>query len=159
MHHDSPSHIMNCPAGLANNMDPCISLQPKGNYILWYCLKNVNFQNPAEVFPEMLQRQKTRPDTFSHNELSGWLGKQYGSLHIITTYNLLYNASLMVEEIVGCAFSFFLLFWLSVSSLLFPHHQYIFLHEYFCRRNSLTRQISKNTILSNCLRKTNGDCL
>ncbi len=41
--------------------------------------------------------------SLAHNELSGWLGKQYGSLHIITTYNLLYNASLMVEENVGCA--------------------------------------------------------
>ena len=41
--------------------------------------------------------------SLAHNELSGWLGKQYESLHIITTYNLLYNASLMVEENVGCA--------------------------------------------------------
>lgn len=41
--------------------------------------------------------------SIAHNELSGWLGKQYDSLHIITTYNLLHNASLMVEENVGCA--------------------------------------------------------
>ena len=41
--------------------------------------------------------------SLAHNELSGWLGKQYGSLQIVTTYNLLYNASLMVEEKVGCA--------------------------------------------------------
>lgn len=41
--------------------------------------------------------------SLAHNELSGWLGKQYESLHIVTTYNLLYNASLMVEENVGCA--------------------------------------------------------
>lgn len=41
--------------------------------------------------------------SLAHNELSGWLGKQYDSLHIVTTYNLLYNASLMVEENVGCA--------------------------------------------------------
>ena len=41
--------------------------------------------------------------SLAHNELSGWLGKQYESLRIVTTYNLLYNASLMVEENVGCA--------------------------------------------------------
>jgi DNA-binding transcriptional LysR family regulator len=41
--------------------------------------------------------------SLAHNELSGWLGKQYESLQIVTTYNLLYNASLMVEEKVGCA--------------------------------------------------------
>ncbi len=41
--------------------------------------------------------------SLAHNELSGWLGKQYESLHIVTTYNLLYNASLMVEENAGCA--------------------------------------------------------
>lgn len=41
--------------------------------------------------------------SIAHNELSGWLGKQYDSLHIVTTYNLLHNASLMVEENVGCA--------------------------------------------------------
>ncbi len=41
--------------------------------------------------------------SLAHNELSGWLGKQYDSLHIVTTYNLLYNASLMVEENVGYA--------------------------------------------------------
>ncbi|MDE7423093.1 MAG: LysR family transcriptional regulator [Lachnospiraceae bacterium] len=44
----------------------------------------------------------TSRQSLAHNELSGWLGKQYESLHIITTYNLLYNASLMVEENVGC---------------------------------------------------------
>lgn len=41
--------------------------------------------------------------SIAHNELSGWLGKEYESLNIITTYNLLYNASLMVEENIGCA--------------------------------------------------------
>ena len=45
----------------------------------------------------------TSRQSLAHNELSGWLGKQYESLHIVTTYNLLYNASLMVEENIGCA--------------------------------------------------------
>ena len=39
------------------------------------------------------------------NELSGWLGEDFGKLHIVTTYNLIYNASLMVEEGMGYALS------------------------------------------------------
>lgn len=37
------------------------------------------------------------------NELSGWMGENNDKLHIVTTYNLLYNASLMVEEGMGYA--------------------------------------------------------
>ena len=37
------------------------------------------------------------------NEISGWLGGEYEKLNIVATYNLLYNASLMVEENVGYA--------------------------------------------------------
>lgn len=37
------------------------------------------------------------------NELSGWLGKEFGQLNVVATYNLLYNASLMVDEGLGCA--------------------------------------------------------
>lgn len=37
------------------------------------------------------------------NELSGWLGCDFQQLNIVSTYNLIYNASLMVEEGLGCA--------------------------------------------------------
>ncbi|MBC5647778.1 LysR family transcriptional regulator [Christensenella tenuis] len=37
------------------------------------------------------------------NELSGWLGKEFEQLNIVATYNLLYNASLMVDEGLGYA--------------------------------------------------------
>lgn len=37
------------------------------------------------------------------NEISGWMGEGYEKLHVITVYNLLYNASLMVEEGMGYA--------------------------------------------------------
>lgn len=37
------------------------------------------------------------------NELCGWLGRDVESLWIVATYNLLFNASLMVEEGLGCA--------------------------------------------------------
>lgn len=37
------------------------------------------------------------------NEFSGWMGEAHDKLHIVTTYNLLYNASLLVEEGMGYA--------------------------------------------------------
>ncbi len=57
------------------------------------------------IGPEDLQGLPliTSRQSLAHNELSGWLGKQYESLQIVATYNLIYNASLMVEEKVGCA--------------------------------------------------------
>ncbi|MCU6763364.1 Hca operon transcriptional activator [uncultured Roseburia sp.] len=41
--------------------------------------------------------------TLVRNELSGWLGQDFGRLNIVATYNLIYNASLMVEEGLGYA--------------------------------------------------------
>ena len=41
----------------------------------------------------------------NHNELSGWLGKDFKKLKIISTHNLVYNASLMAEEGFGAALS------------------------------------------------------
>lgn len=38
-----------------------------------------------------------------HNEISGWFSKDLNQLNIIATYNLIYNASLMVEEGMGYA--------------------------------------------------------
>ncbi len=54
--------------------------------------------NDLNNIPLIASRQ-----SMAHNELSGWLGREYESLDIVATYNLLYNASLMVEENVGCA--------------------------------------------------------
>lgn len=48
--------------------------------------------------PLLISRQ-----TMVENEISGWLGQQYENLHIVATYNLLYNASIMVREGVGYA--------------------------------------------------------
>ena len=51
-----------------------------------------------ERVPLLCSRQ-----ALSHNELSGWLGKDFTKLRIRSTHNLLFNASLMVEEGLGCA--------------------------------------------------------
>ena len=41
--------------------------------------------------------------TLSENELAGWYGSPLGSLHIVATYNLLYNAALLVDAGLGAA--------------------------------------------------------
>lgn len=45
----------------------------------------------------------TSRQTLTGNEFSGWLGKDFEKLNIVATYNLLYNATLMVEEGLGYA--------------------------------------------------------
>lgn len=59
----------------------------------------------SHIVPEDL---KQTPLLFSRqmliqNELSGWLGYPLDQLNIVGTYNLIYNASIMVEEGLGCA--------------------------------------------------------
>lgn len=39
----------------------------------------------------------------SGNEISGWFGNDFEKLNIVATYNLIYNATLMVEEGIGYA--------------------------------------------------------
>lgn len=41
--------------------------------------------------------------TLVTNEFSGWLGESFDRLNVVSTYNLLYNASLLVEEGLGYA--------------------------------------------------------
>lgn len=48
--------------------------------------------------PLIILRQTT-----SRNGLADWIKRDVGQLNIVTTYNLLYNAALMVEEGVGYA--------------------------------------------------------
>ncbi len=48
--------------------------------------------------PLITSRQK-----LIENEMSGWLGRNFKELNIVATYNLLYNASVMVEEGLGYA--------------------------------------------------------
>lgn len=45
----------------------------------------------------------TSRQTMVRNELSGWSGWDFERLNVVATYNLIYNASLMVDEGVGYA--------------------------------------------------------
>lgn len=54
--------------------------------------------NDLEGLPLLTSRQ-----SMTQNMLSGWCGRDIESLNIVATYNLLFNASLMVDEGVGYA--------------------------------------------------------
>ncbi len=45
----------------------------------------------------------TSRQTLVRNEISGWIGEDIEKLNIVATYNLVYNASLMVDESFGYA--------------------------------------------------------
>lgn len=58
------------------------------------------FIQPSDLIdkPLLMSRQTT-----VSNEITGWFGQNVENLHITGTYNLLYNAALMVEENLGYA--------------------------------------------------------
>lgn len=59
----------------------------------------------AAISPEDLEDQPllVSRQTAVGNEISGWLGKNFDDFNIVATYNLIYNAALMVEENIGYA--------------------------------------------------------
>ena len=52
--------------------------------------------------PLLLSRQAIKTG-LSRNEFSEWFGEDYDKLNTITTYNLVYNAAILVEEGIGYA--------------------------------------------------------
>lgn len=54
--------------------------------------------NDIKHLPVICSRQ-----ALSENETKQWFGKDYDNLNIVSTYNLLYNASIMVQEGIGYA--------------------------------------------------------
>lgn len=52
--------------------------------------------------PLICSRQVLSPDK-SSNSFSEWFGKDFEKLNIVSTYNLVYNASILVQEGIGCA--------------------------------------------------------
>lgn len=63
--------------------------------------------SPADLWnqPLLLSRQTLSPSTHG-DELLNWLGKPLEELNITGSYSLLYNASIMVRENLGCAIAF-----------------------------------------------------
>ena len=52
--------------------------------------------------PLICSRQVMK-QTFSKNEFADWFGEDFDKLNVVTTYNLAYNAAIMVEEGIGYA--------------------------------------------------------
>ncbi|MFB5663704.1 LysR family transcriptional regulator [Alteribacillus sp. HJP-4] len=52
--------------------------------------------------PLICSRQVMK-ETFSKNEFADWFGEDFDKLNVVTTYNLAYNASIMVEGGIGYA--------------------------------------------------------
>ncbi|MCM3768713.1 LysR family transcriptional regulator [Neobacillus niacini] len=52
--------------------------------------------------PLICSRQVLK-QTFSKNEFADWFGEDFDKLNIVTTYNLAYNAAIMVDEGIGYA--------------------------------------------------------
>ncbi|WP_066303584.1 LysR family transcriptional regulator [Bacillus sp. FJAT-29814] len=52
--------------------------------------------------PLICSRQALK-QTYSRNEFADWFGEDFDKLNIVTTYNLAYNASIMVDEGMGYA--------------------------------------------------------
>lgn len=65
-------------------------------------LAKKRFIRPEDLndVPLLVSRQ-----ALENNELAGWFGHGPEKLNLAATYNLVYNAALMVEEGVGCALS------------------------------------------------------
>ncbi|OAK67133.1 LysR family transcriptional regulator [Lederbergia galactosidilytica] len=51
--------------------------------------------------PLICSRQPLK--TYSKNEFADWFGEDFDKLNVVTTYNLAYNAAIMVEEGIGYA--------------------------------------------------------
>jgi DNA-binding transcriptional LysR family regulator len=52
--------------------------------------------------PLICSRQAMK-QTFSKNEFADWFGEDFDKLNVVTTYNLAYNAAIMVEDGIGYA--------------------------------------------------------
>ncbi|MGM7723101.1 LysR family transcriptional regulator [Metabacillus sp. Hm71] len=61
-------------------------------------IQAVDLLNVPLIFSRQAMKQ-----TLSKNEFVDWFGEDFDKLNVVTTYNLLYNAAIMVEEGIGYA--------------------------------------------------------
>ena len=61
-------------------------------------IQAVDLLNVPLIFSRQAMQQ-----TLSKNEFVDWFGEDFDKLNVVTTYNLLYNAAIMVEEGIGYA--------------------------------------------------------
>lgn len=60
------------------------------------------YKDDLKDIPLIVSRQAIESD-ISQNEFSDWFGEDFEEINIVSTYNLIYNAAIMVEEGVGYA--------------------------------------------------------
>lgn len=60
------------------------------------------YKDDLKDIPLIVSRQAIESD-ISQNEFSDWFGEDFEVINIVSTYNLIYNAAIMVEEGVGYA--------------------------------------------------------
>lgn len=67
--------------------------------------KDNRLATQATITPDDIKGERIlcSRQALTSNELSGWLGEDFGKLNIVSTHNLIYNAMLMVEEGLGSA--------------------------------------------------------
>lgn len=63
-------------------------------------LAHKQFIRPSDLLDKQLLISR---QTAVSNELSGWFGHNIEDLNVVTTYNLIFNAALMVEQDIGYA--------------------------------------------------------
>ena len=72
-----------------------------------HALASKKFIGAEDLWPEPLIMSRQSLNDFTHaKELLDWLQKPLQELNIVGSYNLLFNASLMVEAGLGCALAF-----------------------------------------------------
>ena len=82
----------------SGNADDVMERLDKGLLDFGILIEPADMKKYDYILPIINSRQTT-----VSNEFSGWLKKEYEKLNIVATYNLVYNASLMVEEGLGYA--------------------------------------------------------
>lgn len=67
--------------------------------------KDNRLATQATITPDDIKGERIlcSRQALTSNELSGWLGEDFGKLNIVSTHNLIYNSMLMVEEGLGSA--------------------------------------------------------
>ena len=60
------------------------------------------YKDDLKDIPLIVSRQAIESD-ISQNEFSDWFGEDFEEINVVSTYNLIYNAAIMVEEGVGYA--------------------------------------------------------
>ena len=95
---------------------PCGSTAPEASHQTWLLPSEGRALRPADLWDQPLIISHQRSDD---RRLAQWMQRDLSQLHIVATYNLVFNASLLVDEGLGYALCFDKLINTRGSSLCF----------------------------------------